>query len=110
MEKKVNGVHMSKESRAKQFMPFAALKGFEEAIHAREHVVVDKAELSEERLLELDQVIHQIKPGDMASVIYYDNKEYLKVTGIVTRLDKNARIIQIVNKKIHFDNIYDIQK
>ena len=38
------------------------------------------------------------------------NKEYLKVTGIVTRLDKNARIIQIVNKKIHFDNIYDIQK
>ena len=73
-------------------------------------MVVDKAELSEERLLELDQVIHQIKPGDMASVIYYDNKEYLKVTGIVTRLDKNARIIQIVNKKIHFDNIYDIQK
>ena len=107
MEKKVNGVHMSKENRAKQFMPFAALKGFEEAIHAREHVVVDKAELSEERLLELDQVIHQI---NMASVIYYDNKEYLKVTGIVTRLDKNARIIQIVNKKIHFDNIYDIQK
>ena len=36
---------MSRENRAKQFMPFAALKGLEEALEKKEKIVVPKAEL-----------------------------------------------------------------
>lgn len=32
-------VKMSREERAKQFMPFAALKGYEEALREKEHEV-----------------------------------------------------------------------
>lgn len=39
---------MSREERAKQFMPFAALKGHMEALRAREQIVVPREELSEE--------------------------------------------------------------
>jgi len=39
---------MSREDRAKQFMPFAALKGYEEALRAKEKIVVPKVELSED--------------------------------------------------------------
>ena len=34
--------------------------------------------------------------------------EYLKVTGMVARLDETARILQIVNTKIPFDDILDV--
>ena len=40
---------MSRQDRAKQFMPFAALKGYEEALRKKEKITVPKAELSEER-------------------------------------------------------------
>ena len=39
---------MSPAERAKQFMPFAALKGYEEALRQKEKIVVEKIELSEE--------------------------------------------------------------
>ena len=37
---------LTNEERAKQFAPFAALKGFEEALRKKEKIVVPKAELS----------------------------------------------------------------
>ena len=40
---------MSQADRAKQFMPFSALKGFEEALREKEKLVVEKICLSEER-------------------------------------------------------------
>ena len=39
---------MSREERAKQFMPFAALKGHTEALRKKEKIRVEKQELSEE--------------------------------------------------------------
>ena len=39
---------MSQADRAKQFMPFAALKGYDDALRAKEKVVVPRKELSEE--------------------------------------------------------------
>ena len=44
---------MNREERAKQFMPFAALKGYPEALRKKEKVVVPKKELSEEYQEEL---------------------------------------------------------
>ena len=38
---------MSREDRAKQFMPFAALRGYEDALRAKERIVVDKKELGD---------------------------------------------------------------
>lgn len=99
---------MSREDRAKQFMPFAALRGYEEALRAKERIVVDKKELSEERKEELDGIIHMIKKQDMVTVVYYEKEEYLKVTGMVSKLDTDSRFIKIVNKKIDFDNIFSI--
>lgn len=97
------------ENRAKQFMPFAALKGYEEALREKEKVVVPKIELSEERKEELDFIFKQIQKKDMIKVVYFHDDEYIKIEGMVSRLDTNARIIQIVNTKIIFDDIYDIE-
>lgn len=96
------------DNRAKQFVPFAAVKGFEEALRAKERITVEKIELSEERKEELNFMLHQIKKRDMITVVYFDKDEYVKVEGMVSRLDMDARVLKVVNNKILFDDIYDI--
>ena len=96
------------ENRAKQFVPFAAVKGFEEALRAKERIVVEKIELSEERKAELDFKLQQIQKRDIVTVVYFDKDEYVKVEGMVSRLDIDARILKIVNTKIAFDDIYEL--
>lgn len=99
---------MSPADRAKQFMPFAALKGYEEAIHKKERIIVPKMELSEDYREELDRKLASIHKNDMVTAIYFHNDEYLKVTGVLTRIDETARVLKIVNTKIHFRDLYDI--
>ena len=41
---------MPRADRASQFMPFAALKGFEEALREKEHIEVEKILLTDEAL------------------------------------------------------------
>ena len=101
---------MSREDRAKQFMPFAALKGYEEALRAKEKVIVPRMELSEEMTEELDRRLHQIRKNDIVTVVYYDGETYVKVTGMVSRLDVDARILKVVNQKIGFEDIGWIEK
>ena len=102
-------VKMSREDRAKQFMPFAALKGYPDALRKKEKIVVEKQELSEEYKEELDFKLRQIRKNDMVTVVYYCKNEYLKVTGMVSRIDETARVLKIVNTKIVFDDLYEIR-
>lgn len=101
---------MTKEERAKQFMPFAALKGYTEALRQKEKIVVPKMELSEEYKEMLDWKLRQVQKNDMITVTFFCKHEYLKQTGMVSRIDETARILQVVNTKILFDDIYDIEQ
>ena len=102
-------VKMSREERAKQFMPFAALKGYQEALWEKEKIVVEKRELSDERKEELDRQFVQIRRNQIVTVIYFCEGEYLKITGMVSGFDVNSRVIKIVNTKIRFEDIYEIE-
>lgn len=95
--------------RAKQFVPFAALKGFEEALRAKEKIIVPKIELTEESLQELNRKLMCIEKKDMITVVYYCQDEYVKVTGMVTRIDAYARVLRVVNTKIPFSDICKIE-
>lgn len=99
---------MSREERAKQFMPFAALKGYPEALQKKEKIVVPKVELSEDYQEELNRILLQVKVNDMITVTYFLKDEYLKITGMVSKIDKSARFLQIVHTKIPLDDIYQI--
>ena len=103
-----NRPKMSRGDRAKQFMPFAALKGYPEALRKKEKIVVPRAEVSEEYAEVLDRKLRKVKKNDMITVIYFHDGEYLKKTGMVSRIDETARILKVVNTKIGFEDIYDI--
>ena len=101
---------MSREDRAKQFMPFAALKGYSEALRKKERIIVPRRELSEEYGEELDRKLRQVQEGEMVSVVYYCRGEYVRLTGKVAKIDKEARMIRIVNEKIAFDDLYALYR
>lgn len=100
---------MSREDRAKQFMPFAALKGYPEALHLKEKIIVPKREVSEEYGEELDRKLHEVHRGDMVTVTYFYRGEYLKISGLVSRIDLTARVLKVVNTKIPMADIYEIR-
>ena len=100
---------MDRADRAKQFMPFDAMKGLREHLAEKERIVVPKMELSEDTKEILDRKLHQIRRNDILTVVYFKEDEYLKVTGMVSRLDLSAKILKIVNTKIPFEDIYSIE-
>ena len=109
---------MTIEERAKIFAPFAALKGHSEAIAAKQKIVASKVELSEESAQKMDyslmDIDNQLKSGKhpIIKLIYFkqdvrlkDKGEYIELSGVVAKLNKELRWIQIVNKKINLDDI-----
>lgn len=100
---------MSIENRAKQFAPFSALRGLPDELAAVEKIIVPKAELSPYMEEELNKSLSSLKPGDMTEIVYFSDGEYIKITGMLSRIDPQCRMLQIVEKKIAFDDIYSIK-
>lgn len=100
---------MPRQDRAKQFMPFAALKGLPEALAKKERITVRKVELSECMAEELNRKFLLLERGKMVTVTYYLQGEYVKMTGLVAMIDNNYRILRIVDTRIHFDDVIDIE-
>lgn len=101
---------MPRSERAKQFMPFAALKGYEDALRKKEKIVVDKIILGEDAQENLNRKLSVVEKNDMVTAIYYTDGEYVEIDGIVSQLNKEERYIRIVNTKIAFDDLLDIRK
>ena len=111
------------EDRAKIFAPFAALKGYEEAIAAKQKIVVPRIELSEESKeyldLQLGKIDQLLSRGQhpVITVVYFkmDNSssteggEYIRFTGMVAKFDQTSHILQIVDKRLRLEDIYRIE-
>ena len=95
--------------RARQFMPFSALKGYYELIRTKERVVVPKKELSEDYAEILSRKVVSLKEGDMVKVTYYSDGDYVEIEGILTDIDIDRRNLTIVKTTIDLDDIYDIE-
>ena len=73
-----NRPRMDRAERAKQFMPFDALKGLREALREKEKIIVPKIELSDYAKSILDRKLHQIEKNDMLTVVYFEKGQYVK--------------------------------
>lgn len=101
---------MTREDRAKQFMPFSALKGYEEALKKQELVRVPKKEVAEEHAEQLDRKLRVVRQGDMVAVTYYDRGEYRRIMGLVSRLNIVIGALTVGDTRIPFEDLYDIER
>ena len=95
--------------RAKQFMPFDALKGFREALLEKERIVDSKVLLSEEQYNYLNDVVLSIDIGSVIVVTFYSNNKYVDKTFKIKKLSIDKNKIVLNNYKIFFSDIKDIK-
>ena len=96
--------------RARQFMPFDALKGLQEALRIKEfeHESIQRGDLNEEKTQEICRAMKSLKKGDTACATYFSNGHYQNVTGIA-KLETENQTITIGNTKINFSDLFDLK-
>ncbi len=101
---------MSRLDRARQFMPFSPLDGYDNLINANKKSIEERKELSEEQAEFLSRQITAISKGDIISVKYYHDGAYIDFTGKVSNIDYTFRKITIIKTVIPFEDIFDIKR
>ena len=100
----------SRINRAKQFLPFDALKGFKEALKEKEVEYEDKKELTEETLTELNDCFNKIEIGSKVRIKYYKNGKYNEIRCEITNINYIKKKIQINgNESIYVCDIINMQ-
>ena len=102
---------MNNVDRAKQFLPFDALKGLKEELRKREEKLLyeEKRIISEEKILEINETLLGILADEEYSVEYYFCGKYQTAIGKI-KIMKNIKQIKIADKTINFNDIYEINK
>lgn len=100
---------MTNVERAKQFMPFAALRGFDGVILEKEKIKKKKIELSEEETEMLNNVLKNIKKGVLVKITYYDVDGYITEEGIVSEVNFDLKYLKIIKKRVEFNDLYKLQ-
>lgn len=110
---------MPRIGRAAQFAPFAALSGYDDAVHETARLTDLQAELDTEQLALMDEKLHAlldiIRDQPEITITYFepDAKKsggvYLSVTGRIRRVDEvNRQIIFADRTMIAMDSICEI--
>ena len=117
---------MANADRAKQFSPFAALKGYEEALQLKQKRYTPRIELTEDAKSLLDHKLHILnqwlengqKP--IVTIRYFVPKTvdkidielgaYLEISGAVEKINSEARRIQISGESLCIDDVVDLQE
>ena len=122
---------MSLGKRAKIFSPFDAIKGFSEAVEAKDELYCERIELSEDECADLDDTIadllelvyngssarentvtvsvtHFVPCTDTDNDAYGRRGQYVETKGVLTGIDTVRRIITVGGEKILFGDILKI--
>ena len=102
---------MTREERAKQFNPFDAMKGLQEALRDREerHSRVEKHEISEEMAERVSKTICKLERGMKVQISYYCAFHDVVKAGTITDVDYTYKHLKLDNERIWFDDIYSIR-
>ena len=99
---------MSTAERAKQFMPFAAVRGLNTALLGRQAPKV----LADEAAAEIDAKLRRLQKGSWAAVTHFVGGQYVQSSGRVLALDmvQQALLLSAAEPlRIAFADIIDIK-
>lgn len=110
---------MSRENRAAQFSPFAALTGYNAEINETARLTDEKLELSEDRINDINAklqiIMDNIDECPEVTIEYFvpDKKKsggaYIKKSGNIRRIDEHERILIMKDgRTIPIDDIYNL--
>ena len=111
--------HLSKESRAAQFSPFAALTGYEDLIEETARTTQQRVELDESKREELDRKLAFLLSegrGRSARFTFFqedltkEGGEYVTVSGVPVRFRRWERALELEDgTRINADDFREIE-
>lgn len=101
---------VSRSDRARQFLPFDALKGLQEALREKEIELEERKDLSEEIMQELSDKLQMIEKEDNVKITYYHNQRYWNVQGkVISKNPIQKKLILENDIRINFIDIINIE-
>ena len=102
---------MTRVQRAKQFLPFDAMKGLQEALRETEehHARVEKREITEEARERNSAVFLRLKKGNRARALYYGHFHERTQEDIVSYINIPYKYFLLGEEKIFFEDVYEIE-
>jgi len=102
---------MERKDRAKQFLPFDAMKGLSEALREREEKVlrVERREPDEEESAALNDALIALKKGDRAEIVFFRDGGYFCLEATVSAVDAVGRKLVVGGEKIPFFDLFSIK-
>ena len=109
---------MSRENRAAQFSPFAALTGFEGAIKETARVTGEKIELDETQKVVLDEKLERLMHEKIPAIFTYFRKDerkeggaYVTASGIVKKIDLYTHYVILEDRtQVPLEDILEIEE
>ena len=124
---------MANADRAKQFSPFAALKGYEEALQLKQKRYTPRIELTEDAKSLFDRKLHILSqwlengqkpivtiryfvpktvrnPGKTLDESDIELGSYLEINGAAEKINSEMRSIQISGESLGIDDVVDLQE
>ena len=100
---------MSRQNRAKQFAPFDALKGLQNALRMKEYQAerVQKGDLQEEKLNEISKIFLECGKNTVAKVTYFEDGHNKETIGMIKPIFEEHTLV-VGKEKIDFDNVLDV--
>lgn len=98
---------MPTSQRAKQFMPFAAVKGLGEAILEQEQLLkrTEKIEIGEERTQRINRELNHLEKGKRITVNVYMDGLHHTIQGVVEWIDSSKGTMRVAGAIIPFESI-----
>lgn len=96
--------------RAKQFAPFAALKGLSEALAKKERIPVPRREISDDQAEQINRTLLSLQRGEVVTAVWYDEpqQDYTQMTGVVSEVDLVARVLRLAAYAVPFADLADL--
>lgn len=100
---------MSREARAAQFLPFAALTGYEAMVRETTRTTEPRRELGEEGAARLAERLAGVVRGDRVAVTRYAHGGYETLEGRVRQVDADLRVLRLEGACVPFDDLWDVE-
>ena len=96
------------QGRAKQFLPYAALRGFDEMVNEKHRITEEKQEFFEDVERIISERISLIKTGRDVTVRVFNKGERYTIKGIVKGVDFAVSTLTVGKHTLHFCEICDL--
>lgn len=82
---------------AAQFMPFAALTGFESEVRSQERRREPRRSVGEERAGHISRMFTRLGKGDRICLEYYNRDHYARVYATIRQIDAVYHVLELID-------------